>query len=209
MDTPQRFPLTWPAGVPRKRTRVEAQFGKMKSRPGQSWESKQKLTIAEAFDRLETELDRLGAKNPILSTNIELTMTGRPRSVDSNPADPGAALYFELGGKPVALPCDTYTRAADNIAALAKHIEATRAISRLGVSTIEQAFAGFAALPPPIAGAAPKPWRQVFGVASVETIDAGAVRVLYRKLAKERAGNEADLLELNIARDAAIQELEG
>lgn len=202
-DTPQRYPLTWPVGVPRKRARKTASFGTMKRVGGRSYDSKESLTVAEAFNRLENEIERLGAANAILSSNIELTVSGRPYSGRREPDDPGAALYFTLRGKPIALPCDTYDRVADNIAALAKHIEATRAISRLGVSTIEQAFSAFDALPPPVSAGSRRPWREVLpGVTDLDTLNAR-----YRSMAKQRAGNEAALLELNLARDDAKEEL--
>lgn len=61
--------------------------------------------------------------------------------------DRGAAVYFEMKGKPVSLACDKWNRVEDNIWAIAKHIEALRGQQRWGVGSIEQAFRGYTALP--------------------------------------------------------------
>ncbi len=54
------FPLQWPEGWPRSRSRKAGQFGKAAQVPGQSYRSKTDLTMAEAMKRLQYELDRLG-----------------------------------------------------------------------------------------------------------------------------------------------------
>ena len=156
--TVDRFPLAWPSGWPRTAAsaRRTAKFNK-KVDNGRYPETKA-LSVADATERLQRELDLLGARYVTLSTNMELRLDGRPRSDRSNPADPGAAVYFQLKAKPIALACDRWDRVADNIAALAAHIEALRGIDRWGVGTADQAFAGYQALP------APDPGWQVLGV---------------------------------------------
>src|SRR5262249_31741204 len=61
--------------------------------------------------------------------------------------DVGAAVYFSLNKKPYCLPCDRWNRLPDNLAAIAAHLEAMRGMDRWGVGSIEQAFAGYKALP--------------------------------------------------------------
>src|SRR5690606_37528542 len=121
--------------------------------------------IADANQRLQAELDRLRAKSVILSTNVELRLDGMPRSDRSPPADPGVALYLRLNGRDTVLACDKWDRVADNIVAIAKHIEALRGQDRWGVGTLEQAFAGYQALP------APEQWWQVLGISEHATAD--------------------------------------
>jgi hypothetical protein len=100
-----------------------------------------------------------------------------------------------------------------NIAALAAHIEATRAIARHGVATAEEALQAFQALPPPsvIQLGGGKPWREVLGFPEAwpagysddPTTDVGR-----RYRAKQiEAKNDAERADLNIARDAALKEL--
>lgn len=194
-----RFPLEWPLGW--KRTEAHRRrLGKF--RVGSKW-----ITTAEATGRLERELDRLKVKNITLSTNVSLRLDGRPRS-DERPADPGAAIYFSFKGKATVLACDTYTEVADNIAALAAHIEALRAIERYGVGTIEQALAGYKALPADTAAN----WRAVFGFPKDSRPSWDQVDAAYKALAKQKhpdiGGTEIEMAHLNRARDYAQQELQ-
>mgnify|MGYP000712282402 CR=1 FL=1 len=145
-ETATRYPLTWPAGWKRTPT---AQRARARFRSGRT-----ELSIYEATQRLQGELERLerGIGGVVLSTNVETRLDGMPRSDRRAPADPGAAVYFRLKGQPRCLACDKWDRVADNIAAIAAHIEAIRAVDRYGVGTLDQAFAGYAALPAPAMG---------------------------------------------------------
>lgn len=196
----QAYPLQWPQG--RKRTRptlrMGGAFGKMVGG------FRTALTVADARERLQGEVDRLGADGVVLSTNIALRLDGQPRSGQAEPDDTGAALYFGLAGKPHVLACDTYARVADNIAALAAHIEATRKIERLGVATAAEMFAGFQALPAP----GSTPWWQVLAVA--QTATRAEIEAAFSRLAKERhpdrPGGSHDMMsELNRARAEALK----
>jgi hypothetical protein len=138
------FPLAWPDGWPRAKGRQRASFKRQGDR---GW--MEALTVAIARKRLGDELDRLGARYVTLSTNLELRLDGQPRSGQPEPYDPGAAVYFHLQGKPIALACDKWDRVADNIAAIAKHIEAMRGMDRWGVGSAARAFAGYERLPAP------------------------------------------------------------
>lgn len=201
------FPLQWPAGRPRKTSRKRATFGK-KVHNGR-WAETKDLTVADALGRLQDELDRIGARQPVVSTNLETRLDGLPRSGQAEPRDPGVALYFQLDGQPHCMPCDTYDRVADNIAAIAKHIEATRAIDRFGVASVREMFTGFQALPAP---GAKRPWREVllFGSDMLRP-NRDMVEKRYRELAKERhpdAGGSADAMaELNAAKAEALKEI--
>lgn len=110
--------------------------------------------------RLQGEIDRLGARLPVVSTNLETRLDGLPRSGQRKPDDPGAALYFQLRGKPIVLACDHYDTVEANLAAIAAHIDAMRAMERHGVGSLEQMFAGFTALPPAVS---PDDWREPLG----------------------------------------------
>lgn len=199
------YPLQWPAGRPRKAARKRATFGK-KVNNGH-WTETKDLTVADALSRLQDELDKINARQPVVSTNLETRLDGLPRSGQAEPRDPGVALYFQLGGQPHCMPCDTYDRVADNIAAIAKHIEATRAIDRFGVASVREMFTGFQALPAP---GAKRSWRDVlmFGPAMLPP-NRDMVEKRYRELAKERhpdaGGNAEAMAELNQARDEAFR----
>jgi DnaJ-domain-containing protein 1 len=105
-----------------------------------------------------------------------------------------------MAGKPRCLACDRWLRVADNIAAIAAHIYAIRAVDRYGVGTMEQAFAGYAALP-----ASSEEWWLVLGVGRDASED--EVDTAYRRLAREHhpdvGGDTNHMARLNAARDAA------
>ena len=163
------------------------------------------LTVSQALQRLRIELERLGATDCVTSTNVELTRYGTPYSGRKPPEDIGVAVYFKLGA-PRVLACDAFDTVADNIAAIAAHIDCLRGIERYGVGTIEQAFTGYTALPPP--GADNRaPWRKVFGFENALSVTPEGVRFAYRAMAKQNATNEDYLKVLNLARDEALKEL--
>jgi hypothetical protein len=195
----EAYPLAWPA----QRPRTQSYYRKA----GVFRRDGRDLTIRDAMFRLEGELDRLGGSDMVLSSNLILNRDGSPRSGQSQPVDPGVALYFQLGRKPICMPCDTYTRVEQNIAAIAKHIEATRAIERYGVASLSEMFAGFVALPSPNAK---RPWREV--MAPAETLRTKEeIEARYRTLARIRhpdvGGSEKMMAELNQARADALSEI--
>lgn len=202
----QAYPLQWPNGRPRTRERKRASFGTKNY--GGGWGRKE-LSVSDAVRRLQDEIDRLRVTDYVLSTNLALRLDGLPRSDQRAPADPGVCLYFKLKGKPHALPCDTYDRVADNIAAIAKHIEATRAIERYGVATMEEMFTGFAALPAP---GSKRPWREVMGLPHDWRGGPSDVETQWRLAAKNvhpdrPGGSHEAMAALNAAKDEALKEL--
>ena len=170
MEAPPAFPLAWPVGKPRTPA-AQRKAGKFRS-------SGRELTVAVAAARVEDELQKLGARWPLISSNVELTLSGRPRSGQREPDDRGVCVYFQMGGKPYAMACDRYTTVADNLAAVAAHIDATRAIERHGVATAAETLQAFQALAAP--GAAH--WTATLGLsrdqATPETIKAAHRRLL-------------------------------
>ena len=212
------YPLDWPPGWPRARSRTRSPFRVKIGEWQQGF-----LTIAQGRDRLLAELERLGAHYAVISTNVQVTLAGLPKGDAANPPDPGAAVYFALKGKPHVLACDKWDRVACNLAAIAKHIEALRGIDRWGVGSIERAFAGFAQLPPPgTAGAAEtkRPWRELLEVPCPPNPD-GPTREAFLLLAERRykelarkahpdaGGSTEAMAELTAAIDEARAELGG
>lgn len=210
MSAPQRSPLSWPAHRPRTPA-FRRQTGKFRQHGGP-------ITVAGAMDRVEIEVQRLGGINALLSSNLDLRIDGRPRSGGSRPADPGVCLYFTLKAEPFALACDTYTDPAQNIAALAAHLEATRAITRHGVASAAETLQAFSALPPPSPVSAARTCWDVLGLSRAvvmalpATVRAAAVneafRTLSRKTHPDAGGDQAAQAELNAARAQALKEID-
>lgn len=223
MNEATRYPLSWPFGWKRTpaKERQRSDFSQSAMKERRTWEGGQyvtksvkgtvRVTMTAARDRLVDQLERLGAQSALVSTNVELTAFGLPRGGRAEPPDPGVAVYFELGGKDRVLACDRWQTVAENVAAIAAHIDAIRRVDRYGVGTLEQAFAGYDALPAPGADNRP-PWRKVLGITENAKVDETMVRVMYRLRASalhpdKPTGSHDAMAQLNEARDAALQEI--
>lgn len=187
-----RYPLAWPLGWRR------TEPGRRRRAPFRSYG--REISITNGVERLDRELRLLGARDEILSTNVRVGLRGLPLSDGPAPSDPGVAVYFKLKGQPRCLACDRWTRVADNITAIAQHIDALRRIDRYGIGSVEQAFAGYTALPPSAVD-----WWLVLGIkpeASLEEIEV-AFRDLAREHHPDRGGRHEDMARLTEARQLA------
>jgi len=196
---PTAYPLAWPSAWPRTPAaeRREARFTSLnKSLLGST---SKPITLSDARERLSSELKRLGADSALLSTNLQLGVTGQPKANQAEPADCGAAIYFALRNKPTVLACDRWNRVAANVAAIAAHIGAMRAMDRWGVGSVEQMFTGYQALP------APDDWRALLG--HPKTID--EARAAWIAGIKGCGNQGPTAVALNTAMDRARQELAG
>lgn len=214
------FPLSWPEAWPRfKGVRKDARFGKEVQHP--NYKGRGDITMGDAMKRVHYELERLGVdvyNDCVISTNLKINMAGLPRSDQGEPADPGAAIYWQRKqgtgpdstmGPMRVMAIDIYSRTRDNVAAVAATLEAMRKIERHGGAQIlDRAFAGFIALPKP-SGA---DWWEVlkFNRAG-EVITREAIVARHRELARTRhpdvGGSVQQMAELNRARDQALQEV--
>lgn len=196
-------PLEWPAGTPSRKP-SEQKYGRFKS-------NQSDITVSTAVSRLNAELWRMGANNAELSANFSTTRAGNVSQMIARELDQSVCLRFNIGDIEFVLPCDAYTTAADNIAALAAHIEATRAIERHGVATTKQALQAFAALPPPSNLPVVRPkrdWWTVLGLfpeADLDMIEA-VYRVKAKKLHPDAGGSTEDFQELQSAIAEAREE---
>lgn len=184
------YPLQWPSDWPRTRHRERSRFD---------------TTFAKARDGLADELERMGARHVVLSTNIELRLDGQPYANRAQPGDPGVAVYFEYKKQPRTFACDRWDRIEDNIQAIRKTIEALRGIERWGASDMmERAFTGFTALPDQTHGA----WWAVLGVD--RDASPALVESMYRqkrsKTHPDKGGDEAEFDRVQKAWNAYLRE---
>lgn len=183
----EAYPLAWPAGRPRQHCRERARF---------------QTPLGTAIVNLQREVQMLGGKDLVISSNLPLRRDGMPSARSTYVSEKGVAAYFMLKKKPMCFACDRWDAIEDNIQAVAKTIEALRGIERWGSGQmVEQAFTGFIALPSP-----EQPW-QVLGLAdSRPTPD--QVEDAYRRLAMkhhpDRGGSQAEMARINAARDALL-----
>lgn len=139
----------------------------------------------------------------VLSTNADL--------MNDRPADPGAAVWFTLDGQWVAFAVDRFNDVAANVQAIHHIIEARRTELRYGgLEIVKQTFRSFTALPAP-AGARKRSWREVLGFsANYRPIQAEIdrhYRDQARKVHPDAGGSDAQMAELNAARESALKEM--
>ena len=182
----QAYPLQWPAGMPRTKSKLRSRF---------------QTTLHKAIENVNEELRRFGndsekkIENLILSSNVTLT--------SQRPDDPGVAAYFNWDGLACCIAVDRYPKVEDNLQAITKVIEAERAKLRHGgLNIVRAAFRGYAALPPPTDG---KFWWDVLGVPEGCRLD--VAREAYRTLAiqhhPDAGGDAGRMAEINRAWDEA------
>jgi hypothetical protein len=170
------FPLTWPEGRPR-------------TAPGARRRAVFKTSFAQARSKLIRELNLLGAKDSVFSSNIRRRLDGLPYA-DSLPVngDPGIAAYFTRKGKQLCFACDCWTTVDANMHAIALTVEALRGIARWGTGDMmEAAFRGFAALPERSGG----DWWRTLGVSVNASFEQAkeAYRILVKKHHPDAGGD--------------------
>jgi hypothetical protein len=179
------YPLSWPLGRARTENPRASQFGASGRYRNGQWSTPQAQTPYSESQRLLAELQRIGAENVLISTNLPLNRDGTIRSKGGSPSDAGVAVYFDLpddAGRlvPTVLACDRWRTVPCNLHAIALHVEALRGMERWGVGSMSQAFAGYAALP---ARASGRHWSEVLGV--LPKASAAEIKSAYRERAKK------------------------
>lgn len=178
------YPLAWPDGLPRTPAHQIA--------PGQF-----KTTLAGARDNVDDELRRFG--NDTGKRVTEVVMTTNMAALGGVPTDKGVAVWFDWDDAQRVFAVDRYATVAANLQAIAKVVEAHRAVMRHGgLNIVRQNFRGFTALP------APEHWTSVLSLPSGATAE--EIRVAFRAAAKAADGDQQRLLTVNLARDSAIAE---
>jgi hypothetical protein len=183
------YPLAWPEMFPRTKNRESSRF---------------KTTLPAALENVRKSLglfgqdSRKGVSEIVLSSNVAL---GRDK-----PDDPGIAVWFKWDGLQICIPVDRYRTPAENLQAIHHVIEARRVELRYGTLALVRAtMTGFAALPNP------DNWRDVLGFREGEPVDSAKVGKAYRDLAAirhpDRGGDQNAMARLNLARDAALREI--
>lgn len=172
------------------------------------------MTLNAAIDNVQTSLRLFGrdsgvaVKGVIISSNYSLGV--------SNPVDPGVAVFFEWDGAQRCIAVDRYSKLTDNLQAIHKVLEARRVeVRHGGISIVRQTFRGFMALPNPDK----TDWRKLFGFRVDQVVTPAMIDAAYKDLARSKhpdTGTDPDerdrlareMTEINVARDAAISEVQ-
>lgn len=201
--TATAYPLAWPEGWPR--TAVgDREEGRFRFKRPSDRGYRQPWTFGAARDALFDEVQKLGGRNPILSTNFETNRYGIASEGRRRPADESVAIYFSVDGEPRVMACDRFTTAEPNMRSIALAIDALRQLERHGGGVMmKRAFAGFTALPAP----GTVPWWSTLQVP--QTASRAEIEAAFRRLARERhpdqGGSDAMMADLNAARAAALK----
>ena len=100
-----------------------------------------RVTRTQAFETILDELRKMDARNVQVQTDAPHTVENPHRPyADRDPEDPGVVVYFERDGQQFAVPCDRWDNLRDNAQAIAKYLDAKRALERYGVQTVESEF---------------------------------------------------------------------
>ena len=159
------------------------------------------LSLAETFDELEIELDRLGIDvGPGSAPGFRYSFDAQQRNSDqrpysrASPDDPGFVLRWTMDGHDYAVACDRYSRLRDNVRTVGLYIREKRKMEQRPVETGESEFAN-ARLPPGDgdgdAIVAREPPHAVLGVArdADREVVRGAARSLKKKHHPDAGGN--------------------
>jgi len=130
-----QYPLQWLPQQPRTKRPERARFGNH--------------SLSNAGNYIEEELRKLGAKNCIISTNLQTKLSGGFYA-NQKIEDAGVVIYFDLNGTGKAMACDKWDKAEHNLWSLNLSISAIRGLERWGGSEfLDGLFTGFKALPSP------------------------------------------------------------
>lgn len=188
------YPLCWPVGQKRTPFPQRSRFGNH--------------TLSASTKEVLLEIERMGGKDPIISSNIPLRKDGMPRSDYEKRmvSDKGCAVYFTRNKKQVVLACDAWNCVEDNLWAIACSISAMRALGRWGVSEIlDRAFTGFTAIPERASG---ESCWDILEIAQTNNVD--VIKSNFRRLAMKwhpdvKGGNAEAFHKLNEAYDQAMK----
>ena len=114
-----------------------------------------RASYRKTLDLLTYEMIRLGVGSAVIEMDVserDIRLDGLPRA-HARPDTPRVRLSFEhpkIG--PLQYPCDTFADYRDNLRAIAKTLEAQRAMDRYGATRRSQQYRGWRALPPRAGG---------------------------------------------------------
>lgn len=179
------YPLAWPDAQKRSEKRVKSQF---------------RTTLGGAIRNVMKSLQAFASDSARKIEDVQIT--SNVGLTDDKPSDPGIAVWFHWDGALRCIAVDRYLTPAENLQALHHVIEARRTeLRHAGIEMVRTTFRGHvAALPAPDS----KPWHLVVGCDPNAT--PAEISAAYKLRARElgQRSDEAQMQELNIARDKGI-----
>lgn len=194
MKTPELYPLHWPAGAPKAKSRTTSQF---------------RTSLSGALKNVEQSINKFGSDTGKKVTSIVLS--SNCALGQSKPQDPGVAAWFIWDDEWRCIPVDRYSKPECNLQAIHHVLEARRTEFRHGgLHIAKAAFTGFtpALAEPDMA----RDWRSVMGIPADVTPFMDVLKYKYKELCKKRhpdadGGSNEAMAELNKAYEQAKKEI--
>ncbi|MFC7026382.1 DnaJ domain-containing protein [Halomicroarcula sp. GCM10025324] len=189
--------VDWPAGFERTDAAHRS--------PNRNFE----VTLHDAVEDLDAEMDRLGVDDWRLSTAMDHQSQNPnyPYASQPEPEDPSVVLHWSMDGEQFAIACDAYSRVRDNLRTIGLYVREKRKMENRPVTTGESEFAN-ARLPSGDEDAvvASPPPHEVLDV-SPDAPD-GVVEAAYREKTKtmhpDHGGSTEDFQRLKRAKEAML-----
>ncbi len=108
----EAYPLSWPEGWPRTPTHAQERGYEFRQRRQDGGYGTTLVTFATARDKLYDELQRLGAKSPIVSTNHPTDRYGVPTESKRRVQYEGVAVYSSFKDRSMVMACDRFDNPA-------------------------------------------------------------------------------------------------
>lgn len=108
-----------------------------------------RIPYDETLRELEYEVDALGGSEIVIGVGLaehEVRLDGKPRADARPPRHPGVEVSFDSRYGRLTYATDVFLDWRDNVRAIAKGLEALRAVDRWGVAKRGQQYAGFGLL---------------------------------------------------------------
>ena len=108
-----------------------------------------RVPYSQTLELLESELDKLGAKNIVIQVDLpesKIRNDGLPYST-ANPNYQGVILAFDSKYGPLKYMTDTFDKWKDNLRAIALGLEALRKVDRYGITKRGEQYTGWKQLP--------------------------------------------------------------
>lgn len=133
--------------------RKDAQFRSPSRREGDRWVPSRPISWEQTRRELQYEVDQLSDSRyetditiGVGLTEYDIRQDGAPRANARPMLHPGVEISFDSRYGRLTYATDAFTRWQDNVRAVAKGLEALRAVERWGVAKRGQQYAGFALL---------------------------------------------------------------
>ncbi|WP_372478916.1 J domain-containing protein [Halomicrobium sp. HM KBTZ05] len=165
-----------------------------------------RVSLAKAFDELETELERVGVDDHRYGFAAPQRKRDQRPYADSNPDDPGFVLRWTMDGDQFAIACDRYQQFRSNVRAVGLYLREKRKMEQRPVVTGESEFANARLPSGDETVVAQRPAHDVLGVD--RDADPEAVEQAYRERVKEahpdHGGSEEDLQRVRQAKEVLL-----